>query len=66
VDNTTRYLNFVKNYNKALAEKGTDWLGPEDLGKVLLDTARENNAKSKIRPLKSIPPFASEKRGIGL
>jgi hypothetical protein len=46
MDDTTRYLNFVKKYNKTLKKKGTNWLGPEDMGKVLVDTALENNSKS--------------------
>jgi hypothetical protein len=48
MDNTTRYFNFVKKYNEVLTTKGIGWLGPDDLGKVLLDTARDNNAKSKV------------------
>ncbi len=39
------YLNLLLNYNKRLEEKGTNWLGPEDLGDVLLKTAVQNGMK---------------------
>ena len=52
MDNTTRYLNFVKKYNEALSKKGTNWLGSEEMGKVLLETAIENNSKNKPKPKK--------------
>ena len=47
MDNTERYLNFVRNYNEKLKEKGTVWLGPEDMGTVLLQTAAENQQKER-------------------
>lgn len=47
MDNTERYLNFVRNYNEKLNEKGTVWLGPEDMGVVLLQTAAENQQKER-------------------
>ena len=37
-----RYLNFVKNYNDKLRQKNTDWLEPQDLGDVLMETAEQN------------------------
>ena len=47
MDNTERYLNFVRNYNEKLKEKGTIWLGPKDMGAVLLQTAAENQQKER-------------------
>ena len=37
-----RYLNFTKNYNDKLRQKNTDWLEPQDLGDVLMETAEQN------------------------
>ena len=37
-----RCINFLKNYNKKLREKNTDWLGPNDFGDVLIQTAEQN------------------------
>lgn len=37
-----RYINFLKNYNKKLREKNTDWLGPDDFGDVIIQTAEQN------------------------
>ena len=37
-----KYINFMLNYNKKLKERGTNWLGPEDLGDVIMQTAEEN------------------------
>ena len=31
------------NYNKKLKERNTDWLGPEDMGDVILETAQQND-----------------------
>lgn len=45
MDNTEKYLNFVRNYNEKLKQKGTIWLGPSDLGAVLLQTATQNQQK---------------------
>lgn len=47
MDNTERYLNFVRNYNEELKEKGTVWLGPKDMGAVLLKIAVENQQKER-------------------
>ena len=47
MDNAERYLNFVRNYNEKLKEKGTVWLGPKDMGAVLLQTAVENQQKER-------------------
>ncbi len=47
MDNTERYLNFVRNYNQKLKEKGTNWLGPKGMGAVLLHTAAENQKKER-------------------
>ena len=47
MDNKERYLNFVRNYNEKLKEKGTVWLGPEDMGAVLLQTTAENQQKER-------------------
>ena len=53
MDDIERYINFIKNYNDKLKKKGSGWLGPEEFGKVLLDTARKNNSK-KLLPVKRI------------
>lgn len=47
MDNTEKYLNFVRNYNKKLKQKNTNWLGPADMGEVLLRTAEENQRKER-------------------
>ena len=47
MDNTEKYLNFVRNYNKKLKQKGTIWLGPADMGQVLLQTTAENQQKER-------------------
>ena len=47
MDNTERYLNIVRNYNEKLKEKRTIWLGPQDMGAVLLQTAAENQQKER-------------------
>ncbi len=39
------YMLLVKNYNDQLKQRGTDWLGPEDLGDVLLKTAAQTGMK---------------------
>ena len=36
-------INFILNYNKKLQERNTDWLGPEDMGDVILETAQQND-----------------------
>lgn len=38
-----KYINFILNYNKKLQERNTDWLGPEDMGDVILETAQQND-----------------------
>lgn len=38
-----KYINFILNYNKKLSERNADWLGPEDLGDVILETAQQND-----------------------
>lgn len=47
MDNTERYLKFVRNYNEKLKKKGTIWLGSEDMGAVLLQTVAENQQKER-------------------
>lgn len=47
MDNTEKYLNFVRNYNEKLKQNGTIWLGPSDLGTVLLQTAAQNQQKER-------------------
>ena len=47
MDNTERYLNFVRNYNEKLKERNTIWLNPADLGEVILRTASENQRKEQ-------------------
>ena len=47
MDNTEKFLNFVRNYNDKLKQKGTVWLGPADMGEVLLQTAAENQKKER-------------------
>ena len=37
-----KYINFILNYNKKLQERNTDWLGPEDMGDVILETVQQN------------------------
>ena len=37
-----RYFNFMKNYNDKLRQQNTDWLEPQDLGDVLMETAEQN------------------------
>ena len=39
------YMNFMKNYTERLEQRGTDWLGPKDLGDVLLTSAMQNGMK---------------------
>ena len=53
MDDTTRYINFIKNYNDELKKKGSDWLNSKELGKVLIDTARKNNSK-KLLPVNRV------------
>ncbi len=38
-----KYINFILNYNKKLNERNTDWLGSEDFGDVILETAQQND-----------------------
>ena len=38
-----KYINFLLNNNKKLQERNTDWLGPEDMGDVILETAQQND-----------------------
>lgn len=44
MDSVDKYFNFVRNYNDALQKNGTDWLGPRELGDVILGTAAQNIA----------------------
>ena len=37
-----KYINFLLNYNKKLKERDDIWLGPEDMGDVILETAEQN------------------------
>lgn len=37
-----RYFNFMKNYNDKSRQQNTDWLEPQDLGDVLMETAEQN------------------------
>ena len=37
-----KYINFLLNYNKKLKERDDIWLGPEDMGVVILETAEQN------------------------
>ena len=37
-----KYWNFVKNYNDALSVQNTNWLDPETMGKVLTQSAEQN------------------------
>ena len=39
------YMNFMKNYTERLEQRGTDWLGPKDLGDVLQTSAMQNGMK---------------------
>lgn len=43
MDQTDKYLNFIRNYNQALKDKKTNWLKPNDMGDVLLRTAAQNS-----------------------
>ena len=36
-----KYINFLLNYKKKLQERNTDWLGPEDMGDVILESAQQ-------------------------
>lgn len=47
MDNAERYLNFVQNYNEKQKGKGTVWLGPKEMGAVLLLTTAENQQKER-------------------
>ena len=38
-----KYINFILNYNKKLKECDTDWIGPDDFGEVLVNTAEQNS-----------------------
>ncbi len=42
MDDTEKYFNFIRNYNKKLQDKNTDWLDPEAMGEVIIQTARQN------------------------
>ena len=37
-----KYINFVLNYNQKLKSRNTDWLEPQDMGDVILETAEQN------------------------
>jgi hypothetical protein len=37
-----KYINFLLNYNKKLKERDAIWLGPEDMGDAILQTAEQN------------------------
>jgi hypothetical protein len=37
-----KYINFMLNYNKKLKERDDIWLGPKDIGDVILQTAEQN------------------------
>jgi hypothetical protein len=37
-----KYINFILNYNRKLKERDTIWLGPEDMGDVIMQTAEQN------------------------
>lgn len=43
--NEQNYINLMLNYNQRLKERGVSWLGPKDLGDVLLKTAKQNGLK---------------------
>ena len=55
MDDMERYLNFVRNYNAKLKDRKTGWLGPEDLGAVLLQTALENDPGAFNKPGQVLP-----------
>lgn len=40
--NEEKYWTFVKNYNDRLKSQNTNWLGPQDLGDVLIQSAEQN------------------------
>lgn len=50
MDATEQYFNLVRNYNEKLRNNNTDWLEPEDLGEVLLQTARQNMERERNEP----------------
>lgn len=37
-----KYFNFMRNYNNALKNSGSNWLGPKELGDVVLGSAIQN------------------------
>lgn len=47
MDATEKYFNFVRNYNEKLRVKKTEWLNPDDLGAVLVQTAQQNIKKER-------------------
>lgn len=40
--NEEKYWNFVKNYNKRLNARNTNWLNPQDLGDVIIQSTEQN------------------------
>ena len=42
MEDAEKYFNFVRNYNEKLKEMNTTWLGPKELGEVLVQTASQN------------------------
>ena len=62
--NEEKYINFVLNYNKKLKERNANWLGPTDLGEILINTAEQNEhgcVNSILDDIKRLAETTSEK-----
>lgn len=56
MNNIDKYFNFIRNYNEKLRDEKTDWLDPDAMAAVIIQTARQNiqqerkeNSKSTIK-----------------
>lgn len=47
MDNAEKYFNFMRLYNQELKSQGTNWLGPAEMGKILVTAAAQNQLKER-------------------
>lgn len=47
MDDTEKYFNFIRNYNEKLQDEKTDWLDPDVMGEVIIQTARQNRQQER-------------------
>lgn len=60
-----KYINFVLNYNRKLKERNTNWLAPDDLGQVMVETAEQNDPGCINAILKDIQNVADDAKRHG-